>query len=86
MNERDSVLQQRWIACQDADAFSEIVARHARLVYGTCRRVLGDATEAEDVTQDCFLRLARERRVAESLPGWSRGRWWMCRGTLSRRG
>lgn len=41
-------------------ALAEAYRRHGRAVYGLARRVLGDATEAEDVTQEVFLRLWRE--------------------------
>ena len=41
-------------------ALAEVYRRHGRAVYGLARRVLQDATEAEDVTQEVFLRLWRE--------------------------
>jgi RNA polymerase sigma-70 factor (ECF subfamily) len=41
-------------------ALAEVYRRHGRAVYGLARRVLNDATEAEDVTQEVFLRLWRE--------------------------
>ncbi len=41
----------------DERAFAEIYRRHGRSVYGLARRILGDATEAEDLTQEVFLRL-----------------------------
>jgi RNA polymerase sigma-70 factor, ECF subfamily len=39
----------------DDMALAEIYRRHGRSVYGLARRVLGDAAEAEDVTQEVFL-------------------------------
>ena len=39
----------------DREAFRTIVDREAPVVIATCRRILGDATEAEDVAQDAFL-------------------------------
>ena len=41
-------------------ALAEAYRRHGRAVYGLARRVLQDAAEAEDVTQEVFLRLWRE--------------------------
>ncbi|BBO67957.1 RNA polymerase sigma subunit ECF family protein [Desulfosarcina alkanivorans] len=40
-------------------AFRELLHRHQDAVYGFARRMLGDSQEAEDVTQDTFLRLYR---------------------------
>lgn len=45
------------LACGDAAAFSRLVERHAPRVLGFARAVLGNATEAEDVTQEVFIRL-----------------------------
>jgi RNA polymerase sigma-70 factor (ECF subfamily) len=42
--------------CGDA-GLAELYRLHAAAVYGTARRVLKSTTEAEDVTQDVFLRL-----------------------------
>lgn len=39
-------------------ALGQIYDRHAGLVYGVSLRVLGNAQEAEDLTQDIFVRLA----------------------------
>lgn len=64
-------VQQRWIARRDANAFTELVQQHAGMVFATCRRVLGDATEAEDVAQECFMELAGATKVVKpSLGGW----------------
>src|ERR1700729_168767 len=38
-------------------ALAEIYRRHGGAVYGLARRVLSNAAEAEDVTQEVFLRL-----------------------------
>jgi RNA polymerase sigma-70 factor (ECF subfamily) len=41
-------------------ALAEVYRRHGGAVYGLARRVLNDPTEAEDVTQEVFLRLWNE--------------------------
>lgn len=43
----------------DDAAFEALVRRHQHSVYGTACRMLGDATEAEDITQLAFLRIHR---------------------------
>jgi RNA polymerase sigma-70 factor (ECF subfamily) len=41
----------------DAKAFELLVARHQRTVYNLALRFLHDAEDAEDVTQDVFIRV-----------------------------
>jgi RNA polymerase sigma-70 factor (ECF subfamily) len=43
------------VPCSDA-GLAELYRMHAAAVYGTARRVLRSTAEAEDVTQDVFLR------------------------------
>ncbi|MFV2061909.1 MAG: RNA polymerase sigma factor [Chloroflexota bacterium] len=40
----------------DDEAFRVLVERESKSVIGVCRRILGDAHEAEDVAQEAFLR------------------------------
>ena len=71
MKSSDAILLERWTKHRDAEAFAEIVARYAGMVYGTCRRILGDATEAEDMTQECFMKLSQtDPKAGKSLGGW----------------
>jgi hypothetical protein len=60
----DALLLKRWIEQRDDGAFSALMARHGSMVFGICRRLLGDVQEAEDVFQATFLVLARK---AETL-------------------
>jgi RNA polymerase sigma-70 factor (ECF subfamily) len=41
----------------DGEAFEQIYRRHFRRVYALCLRMLGDPTQAEDLTQDVFVNL-----------------------------
>jgi RNA polymerase sigma-70 factor (ECF subfamily) len=74
----------------EAQAVQTLVDRFQTMVYGLCVRLLNDRHEAEDVTQEVFLRVFR------SLKGWDASRplkpWIMgiavnrCRTWLARRG
>src|SRR5690606_8892575 len=44
----------------DMVAFEEIYQRHHRRVYSICLRMLQNAHEAEDLTQDVFIQLYRK--------------------------
>jgi RNA polymerase sigma-70 factor, ECF subfamily len=46
----------------DGPAFSELLERYWRQVFGRFYRRLGDRQEAEDLAQDVFLRLFRYRK------------------------
>lgn len=52
----DAALMARIGMC-DAQAFRVVVERHAVMVRRMAYRMLGDVTDAEDVTQEAFLRL-----------------------------
>lgn len=85
----DRLLVQRTRA-GDADAFGELVQRYQTSVFNVCYRLLGNSAEAEDLTQEAFLRAFRRlgtydderpfgpwmRRVAANL----------CLNELERRG
>lgn len=52
----DTQLVERCLAGEDA-AWEDLVRTHTRRVYGICYRFTGSDTEAQDLTQDVFLRL-----------------------------
>ena len=67
----DAALLKRYATDRDADAFAELVRRYAGMVYATCMRVTGNAHDAEDIAQECFLTLARRAgTISSSLPAW----------------
>jgi RNA polymerase sigma-70 factor, ECF subfamily len=44
----------------DASAFEQVYRLHSRKIYNLCLRMVGNPTEAEDLTQDVFLQLLRK--------------------------
>lgn len=67
----DAALLERWTRRRDTEAFNEIVERFAGQVFGTCRRVLNNDADAEEVAQEAFFALARcPADVRTSLGGW----------------
>lgn len=55
----------------DPRAFEALVLRYQAMVYATCRRQLGNTTDAEDATQETFLKLARKAgAIRTSLAAW----------------
>jgi len=71
MSESENILLRRFAATGDPEAFSEIVQRHAGLVYGACHRVLADKDRAADAVQETFLQLLRNAKtISGSVPSW----------------
>lgn len=61
--------EDRWVTHRDPAAFEVLVQRYSGLVFGTCRRMLKDQSEAEDVTQECFELLAQSVTVKPTAMG-----------------
>lgn len=58
---------------RDQQAFAALVARHYRPVYGLVWRLMNGHADAEDVTQQTFLKLwsdPGQLRDAQALRGW----------------
>ncbi len=53
----DDVTLLRRVADGDGDALLDLYRRYADMVYSVALRILGDASLAEEVTQDVFLKL-----------------------------
>jgi RNA polymerase sigma factor (sigma-70 family) len=69
----DGQLLDRYATGRDEAAFELLVWRHGSLVLAACRRVLGNAQDAEDAFQATFLALSRRAgaiRQRESVGGW----------------
>ena len=58
----------RYAERADADAFCLLVSRYQGLVFSACRRVLGNAGEAEDAVQETFIKLARQAGSIRTNP------------------
>lgn len=57
----------------DAEAFEEVIALYGRRLYAVAYGVLGNASEAEDVVQETFLKGYARRwliRSPEKFPAW----------------
>jgi RNA polymerase sigma-70 factor, ECF subfamily len=73
-------LEQDWSQivrrCMDGDsgAWAEMVRTHQRRVYGLCYRFTGNAADAEDLTQDVFVKIYSNLGSFDgsrgSLPVW----------------
>jgi len=56
-------------------AFGELVSRFEQMVYAVCHRRLGNHTEAQEVTQDVFIKAYEkldQLQQPAAFPGWLR--------------
>ena len=53
----------------DEPAWEELVRQHTRRVYGLCFRFTGSGSQAQDLTQEVFLRVFRTLKTFRSLEG-----------------
>jgi RNA polymerase sigma factor (sigma-70 family) len=61
MGEHDGILLERWETSGDQQAFMELVTRYQGMVFGVCVRIVKDHARAEDLVQECFLKLTNTR-------------------------
>lgn len=69
----DSGLLREYVHQHSEEAFRSLVRQHTNLVFGTAMRRTGDATAAEEITQNVFLILARKAiwlQSHTSLAAW----------------
>jgi RNA polymerase sigma factor (sigma-70 family) len=71
----DAILLERFVSGREEAAFVALVQRHGPLVEGTCRRVLRNEHDVEDVFQATFLVLARK---AAGIPWRGSVGGWLC--------
>ena len=76
--DRDRALVEQCLNGSDG-AWEELVRSHTRLVYGSCYRFIGRADDAQDLTQDVFIRVFRSLHTFDSTSGAFRT--WLIRVT-----
>jgi RNA polymerase sigma factor (sigma-70 family) len=72
----DGRLLEAFVARREEEAFATLVGLHGPMVFGVCRRVLGDVHDADDAYQATFLVLARKAATLsrpDQLGNWLYG-------------
>jgi RNA polymerase sigma factor (sigma-70 family) len=69
----DRDLLERYSFSRNGAAFAELVRRHGPMVYGTCRRIADNFSDADDAFQATFFVLARKAdaiRTKDAVGAW----------------
>ena len=69
----DGELLKQFVDHRDESAFGEIVRRHGPMVYGACKRILNNGSDADDAFQATFFVLARRAghiRSSNAIGAW----------------
>jgi RNA polymerase sigma factor (sigma-70 family) len=72
----DGQLLDAYVRSREEAAFAALVRRHGPMVWGTCRRILGNEGDAEDAFQATFLVLVRKAASIvprEQIANWLYG-------------
>lgn len=59
----DGELLDEFIITAEETPFEELIQRHGSMVFDTCRRIIGNASDAEDAVQAVFLTLAQKAKT-----------------------
>src|SRR5271165_5236920 len=67
----DGELLAAYCDSRSPETFAEIVRRHGAMVFGLCRRLVGNTHDAEDASQAAFLVLSRRPTAVQgTLAAW----------------
>lgn len=72
----DEELMQQFLHEEESTAFTELMRRHGSMVFGVCRRILGQHQDTEDAFQAVFLVLAQQihsQSPPRKLAAWLHG-------------